>query len=70
MNATCNSISKAKKLIEKAKALQHNKARIMEETLCAPLRRSSRQQALAEKKSLQNAEVSPRIQLIYGIYFL
>ncbi|XP_015280171.1 PREDICTED: ATPase family AAA domain-containing protein 5 [Gekko japonicus] len=58
MNATSNNISKAKKLIEKAKALQHNKARIMEETLCAPLRRSSRQQAVAEKKNPQNAEES------------
>ncbi|XP_060107973.1 ATPase family AAA domain-containing protein 5 [Heteronotia binoei] len=58
MNATCNSISKAKKLIEKAKALQHNKARITEETSSAPLRRSSRQRALSEKKSLQNAEES------------
>lgn len=61
MNPTCNSISKAKKLIEKAKALQHNKARITEETLCTPLRRSSRQQALAKKKILQNAEVSSQI---------
>ncbi|XP_077184850.1 ATPase family AAA domain-containing protein 5 [Paroedura picta] len=58
MNATGNNISKAKKLIEKAKALQHNKARITEEASCVPLRRSSRQQALAEKKSLQNAEES------------
>ncbi|XP_054859934.1 ATPase family AAA domain-containing protein 5 [Eublepharis macularius] len=57
MNATCNNISKAKKLIEKAKALQQNKARIMEETY-PPLRRSSRQQALAEKKRLQNTEES------------
>nr|XP_056716409.1 ATPase family AAA domain-containing protein 5 [Euleptes europaea] len=56
MNSTCNNISKAKKLIEKAKALQHNKAKSMEETLHTTLRRSSRQQALAEKKSLQNAE--------------
>ncbi|KAL8163750.1 UNVERIFIED_CONTAM: hypothetical protein K2H54_036773 [Gekko kuhli] len=58
MNATSNNISKAKKLIERAKALQHNKARIAEETLCAPLRRSSRQQALAEKNPPQNAEES------------
>ncbi|XP_048346375.1 ATPase family AAA domain-containing protein 5 isoform X2 [Sphaerodactylus townsendi] len=57
MNAACN-ISKAKKLIEKAKALQHNKARTMEETSRTPLRRSSRQQALAEKKNLQNLEES------------
>ncbi|XP_053231159.1 ATPase family AAA domain-containing protein 5 isoform X2 [Podarcis raffonei] len=54
-----NSISKAKKLVEKAKALQHNRAtKITEETLPVPLRRSSRQQALTEKKKSQNTEDS------------
>ncbi|KAJ6656426.1 hypothetical protein lerEdw1_003714 [Lerista edwardsae] len=56
VNSTFNNISKAKKLIEKAKALQHNRAtRIIVDTRCTPLRRSSRQQALAERKILQNA---------------
>uniref|UniRef100_A0A670IDG5 ATPase family AAA domain containing 5 n=1 Tax=Podarcis muralis TaxID=64176 RepID=A0A670IDG5_PODMU len=54
-----NSICKAKKLVEKAKALQHNRAtKITEETLPVPLRRSSRQQALTEKKKSQNTEDS------------
>ncbi|CAI5765564.1 family AAA domain-containing 5 isoform X1 [Podarcis lilfordi] len=54
-----NSISKAKKLVEKAKALKHNRAtKITEEILPVPLRRSSRQQALTEKKKSQNTEDS------------
>ncbi|XP_061471329.1 ATPase family AAA domain-containing protein 5 isoform X2 [Rhineura floridana] len=59
MNSISNNVSKARKLVEKAKVFQHNKAtRIIEETLHTPLRRSSRQQALAEKKKLQNTEES------------
>ncbi|XP_066469632.1 ATPase family AAA domain-containing protein 5 isoform X2 [Tiliqua scincoides] len=57
VNSTFSNISKAKKLVEKAKTLQHNRAtRIIEDTQCTPLRRSSRQQALAERKILQNNE--------------
>ncbi|XP_053154756.1 ATPase family AAA domain-containing protein 5 isoform X2 [Hemicordylus capensis] len=59
VNSTSSNVSKAKKLVEKAKALQHNKATKMTEgTLHTLLRRSSRQQALAERKCLQNAEDS------------
>ncbi|NXG17871.1 ATAD5 protein, partial [Grallaria varia] len=49
--------SKAKQLIEKAKTLQHNKSKAQEESP-APVRRSSRQRALAEKKKSQDSEES------------
>ncbi|XP_062975988.1 ATPase family AAA domain-containing protein 5 [Elgaria multicarinata webbii] len=59
MSSTSNNIFKAKKLVKKAKALQHHRAaRIAEEKSCTPLRRSSRQQALVEKKRLQKMEDS------------
>ncbi|XP_075759969.1 ATPase family AAA domain-containing protein 5 isoform X2 [Pelodiscus sinensis] len=56
---TCTSknLSKAKQLIEKAKAIQHNRSKANEDTP-TPVRRSSRQQALAEKKKLQKNEDS------------
>lgn len=50
-------MSKAKQLIEKAKAICHNRSKVNED-LPAPVRRSSRQRALAEKKKLQENEVS------------
>ncbi|NXS54418.1 ATAD5 protein, partial [Brachypteracias leptosomus] len=55
--SSSKNISKAKQLIEKAKALQHHRAKVHEE-LAAPVRRSSRQRALAEKKKLQEDEES------------
>ncbi|XP_054702447.1 ATPase family AAA domain-containing protein 5 [Grus americana] len=55
--STSKNISKAKQLIEKAKAIQHNRSKVNED-LPAPVRRSSRQQALAEKKKLQESEES------------
>ncbi|XP_044278020.1 ATPase family AAA domain-containing protein 5 isoform X2 [Varanus komodoensis] len=59
ISSTSNSIFKAKKLVEKAKVLQHHRAtRIAEELLRTPLRRSSRQQALVERKKRQNLEDS------------
>ncbi|XP_020639283.3 ATPase family AAA domain-containing protein 5 isoform X1 [Pogona vitticeps] len=59
LNTTSSNISKAKKLVEKAKAVQKNRAaRLVDETLHVPLRRSSRQQAIAEQKKLQNTEDS------------
>ncbi|XP_043384479.1 ATPase family AAA domain-containing protein 5 isoform X4 [Chelonia mydas] len=54
---TSKNISKAKQLIEKAKAIQHNKSKANEDTP-TPVRRSSRQQALAEKKKFQENEDS------------
>ncbi|NXB28641.1 ATAD5 protein, partial [Eulacestoma nigropectus] len=56
MNSTSKNISKAKQLIEKAKAIQHNRSRVNEDS--APVRRSSRQQALAEKKKLEESDES------------
>ncbi|NXP44564.1 ATAD5 protein, partial [Heliornis fulica] len=55
ISSTSKNVSKAKQLIEKAKALRHNRSKGKEE-LPAPVRRSSRQQALAEKKQLQETE--------------
>ncbi|NXJ90162.1 ATAD5 protein, partial [Corythaixoides concolor] len=57
ISSTCKNISKAKQLIEKAKAVQHNRSKVNED-LPAPVRRSSRQRALAEKKKLQDNEKS------------
>ncbi|NXA85641.1 ATAD5 protein, partial [Melanocharis versteri] len=56
-NSTSKNISKAKQLIEKAKAIQHNRSRASEDS-AAPVRRSSRQQALAEKKKLAESDES------------
>uniref|UniRef100_A0A674IVE1 ATPase AAA-type core domain-containing protein n=1 Tax=Terrapene triunguis TaxID=2587831 RepID=A0A674IVE1_9SAUR len=60
MSCTSKNISKAKQLIEKAKAIQHNRSKANEDTP-TPVRRSSRQQALAEKKKFQENEVSLQI---------
>ncbi|NXE17830.1 ATAD5 protein, partial [Ardeotis kori] len=57
MSSTSKNVSKAKQLIEKAKAIQHNRSRANEDSP-APVRRSSRQQALAEKKKMQESEES------------
>ncbi|KAM9537285.1 ATPase family AAA domain-containing protein 5 [Guaruba guarouba] len=57
MSSTSKNLSKAKQLIEKAKAIQHNRSKVNED-LPAPVRRSSRQRALAEKKKLQDSEES------------
>ncbi|NXC37996.1 ATAD5 protein, partial [Penelope pileata] len=57
ISSTSKNISKAKQLIEKAKALRHNRSKAPEE-LPAPVRRSSRQRALAERKTLQEHEKS------------
>uniref|UniRef100_A0A8V5H3K5 Uncharacterized protein n=1 Tax=Melopsittacus undulatus TaxID=13146 RepID=A0A8V5H3K5_MELUD len=56
MSSTSKNLSKAKQLIEKAKAIQHNRSKVNED-FPAPVRRSSRQQALAEKRKLQESEV-------------
>ncbi|NWS55940.1 ATAD5 protein, partial [Chunga burmeisteri] len=56
-SSTSKNISKAKQLVEKAKAIRHNRSKVNED-LPAPVRRSSRQQALAEKKKLQENEES------------
>ncbi|KAM6474332.1 ATPase family AAA domain-containing protein 5 isoform 1-T1 [Liasis olivaceus] len=59
MNSISRNIFKAKKLVEKAKAVQHNRiSRTMEEGFHISLRRSSRQQALAEKKHLEKIKNS------------
>ncbi|NXL59888.1 ATAD5 protein, partial [Chordeiles acutipennis] len=57
ISSTSKNISKAKQLIEKAKAIQHNKTKVNED-LSTPVRRSSRQRALAEKKKTQETEES------------
>ncbi|XP_077021386.1 ATPase family AAA domain-containing protein 5 [Tamandua tetradactyla] len=56
INASKN-ISKAKQLIEKAKALHINRSKVTEE-ISVPLRRSSRHQAHPESKKLSEAEDS------------
>ncbi|NWV97461.1 ATAD5 protein, partial [Machaerirhynchus nigripectus] len=56
ISSTSKNISKAKQLIEKAKAIQHNRSKVNEDS--APVRRSSRQQALAEKKKLEGSDES------------
>ncbi|KAG8129356.1 hypothetical protein E2320_016057, partial [Naja naja] len=59
MNSTSRNIFKAKKLVEKAKAVQHNRiSKTVEDALHVSLRRSSRQRALAEKKHLEKIENS------------
>ncbi|NXL28595.1 ATAD5 protein, partial [Glaucidium brasilianum] len=57
INSTSKNISKAKQLIEKAKAIQHNRSKVNEDSP-APVRRSSRQRALVEKKKSQENEES------------
>ncbi|XP_055582534.1 ATPase family AAA domain-containing protein 5 [Falco cherrug] len=57
VSSSSKNISKAKELIEKAKAIQHNRSKVNED-LPVPVRRSSRQRALAEKKKLQESEES------------
>ncbi|XP_054077871.1 ATPase family AAA domain-containing protein 5 isoform X2 [Rissa tridactyla] len=55
ISSTSKNMSKAKQLIEKAKAIQHNRSKVNED-LPTPVRRSSRQRALAEKKKIQENE--------------
>ncbi|NXN15522.1 ATAD5 protein, partial [Indicator maculatus] len=57
ISSTATNLSKAKQLVEKAKALRHHRSRASEDSP-TPVRRSSRQQALAEKKKLQENEDS------------
>uniref|UniRef100_A0A8C3LYM1 ATPase family AAA domain containing 5 n=1 Tax=Chrysolophus pictus TaxID=9089 RepID=A0A8C3LYM1_CHRPC len=57
ISSTSKNISKAKQLVEKAKAIRHNRSKVNEDSP-APVRRSSRQQALAERKTLQENEKS------------
>ncbi|KAM6297570.1 ATPase family AAA domain-containing protein 5 [Aegotheles albertisi] len=57
INSASKNISKAKQLIEKAKAIQHNRSKVNED-LPAPVRRSTRQQALAEKRKTPEDEES------------
>ncbi|NXR54324.1 ATAD5 protein, partial [Hippolais icterina] len=57
LNSTSKNISKAKQLIEKAKAIQQNRSKVNEDS-AAPVRRSSRQQARAEKKKLEESDES------------
>ncbi|NXT93959.1 ATAD5 protein, partial [Anhinga rufa] len=57
ISSTSKNISKAKQLIEKAKAIRHNRSKVNED-LPTPVRRSSRQRALAEKKKLEEDEES------------
>lgn len=62
ISSTATNLSKAKQLVEKAKTLRHNRSRTSEDSP-APVRRSSRQQALAEKKKSQENEVSLYLNL-------
>ncbi|KAM7001833.1 ATPase family AAA domain-containing protein 5 [Passerculus sandwichensis] len=57
INSASKNRSKAKQLIEKAKAIQQNRSKVSEDS-AAPVRRSSRQQALAEKKKLEESDES------------
>ncbi|XP_059341697.1 ATPase family AAA domain-containing protein 5 isoform X1 [Ammospiza nelsoni] len=57
INSTSKNRSKAKQLIEKAKAIQQNRSKVSEDS-AAPVRRSSRQRALAEKKKLEESDES------------
>ncbi|NXO79002.1 ATAD5 protein, partial [Sitta europaea] len=57
INSTSKNISKAKQLIEKAKALQQSRSKVAEDS-AAPVRRSSRQRVLAEKKKLEESDES------------
>ncbi|XP_020818915.1 ATPase family AAA domain-containing protein 5 isoform X2 [Phascolarctos cinereus] len=54
-SSVSKNISKAKQLIEKAKAIQQSKSKMNEEG-SAPLRRSSRQQVLTERKKLSEID--------------
>ncbi|NWR33581.1 ATAD5 protein, partial [Tachuris rubrigastra] len=56
-NSASKSRSRAKQLVEKAKALQQNRSRGHEEPP-APVRRSSRQRALAERSKSHNSDES------------
>ncbi|NWQ58882.1 ATAD5 protein, partial [Neopipo cinnamomea] len=56
-NSASKSRSKAKQLVEKAKALQQNRSKGQEDSP-APVRRSSRQRALAEGKKAQDSDES------------
>ncbi|XP_001368308.4 ATPase family AAA domain-containing protein 5 [Monodelphis domestica] len=56
-SSVSKNISKAKQLIEKAKAIQHSRSKINEE-VSAPLRRSSRQQILTERRKLSEIDDS------------
>nr|XP_060619944.1 ATPase family AAA domain-containing protein 5 [Anolis sagrei ordinatus] len=59
MNTSSSNITKAKKLVEKAKVLQHHrKTKTVEAILHAPLRRSTRQQVIADRKRSHNLEDS------------
>ncbi|NXD20329.1 ATAD5 protein, partial [Spelaeornis formosus] len=60
INSTSKNISKAKQLIEKAKAIQQNRSKVNEDS-AAPVRRSSRQQVLAEKKESEESDESVKI---------
>ncbi|NXE75139.1 ATAD5 protein, partial [Cochlearius cochlearius] len=60
ISSTSKNVSKAKQLIERAKAIRHNRPKVSED-LPTPVRRSSRQRALAEKKKLQANEESVAI---------
>ncbi|NWV28708.1 ATAD5 protein, partial [Origma solitaria] len=55
INSTSKNISKAKQLVEKAKAMQHYRSKVTEDS-AAPVRRSSRQRALAEQKKIESDE--------------
>ncbi|NWR16623.1 ATAD5 protein, partial [Emberiza fucata] len=57
INSSSKNRSKAKQLIEKAKAIQQNRSKVSEDS-AAPVRRSSRQRALAEKKKLEESDES------------
>ncbi|NXW37981.1 ATAD5 protein, partial [Phaetusa simplex] len=57
ISSTSKNMSKAKQLIEKAKAIRHNRSKVNED-LPTPVRHSSRQRALAEKKKTQENEDS------------
>ncbi|NWS94674.1 ATAD5 protein, partial [Mionectes macconnelli] len=56
-NCASKTRSKAKQLVEKAKAIQQNRSRGHEGSP-APVRRSSRQRALAERKNSQDSDES------------
>ncbi|NWY69854.1 ATAD5 protein, partial [Erithacus rubecula] len=57
IHSTSKNISKAKQLIEKAKAIQQSRSKVNEDS-AAPVRRSSRQRILAEKKKLEESDES------------
>ncbi|KAM7035525.1 ATPase family AAA domain-containing protein 5 isoform 2-T2 [Acridotheres tristis] len=57
IHSTSKNISKAKQLVEKAKAIQQTRSKVNEDS-AAPVRRSSRQRVLAEKKKLKESDES------------